>query len=57
MTVVPITPLIRKMVMPISGVICMILVRIASATDIGYRHNGSKRFSNKLTHALTNNFP
>ena len=35
-----------------SGVIHKTVVRIASATGIGYQHDGSMRFSNKLTYAL-----
>ena len=35
-------------VVPISGII----VQIANATGIGYRHDRSVRFSNKLTYAL-----
>ena len=33
----------------ISGVIGPTVLRIANATGIGYRHDGSIRFSNKLT--------
>ena len=51
-TVVPITPLIRTTVVPISGIIGPTVVRIANATGIGYRHDGSKRFANKLTYAF-----
>ena len=51
-TVVPITPLISTTVVPISGVIGPTVMRIANATGIGYRHDGSVRFSNKLTYAL-----
>ena len=51
-TVVPISGVIRTTVVPISGVISPTVVRIANATGIGYRHDGSIRFSNKLTHAL-----
>ena len=51
-TVVPIRGVIRTTVVPISGVIGPTVVRIANATGIGYRHDGSIRFSNKLTHAL-----
>ena len=51
-TVVPISGVIRTTVVPISGVIGPTVVRIANATGIGYRHDGSIRFSNKLTHAL-----
>ena len=50
-TVVPIS-LIRTTVVPISGVIGPTVVRIANATCIGYRHDGSMRFSNKLKYAL-----
>ena len=39
-------------VVPISGVIGKAVVRIASATGIGYRHDRSMRFSNRLTYAL-----
>ena len=35
-----------------TGVIGLTVVRIANATDIGYRHDGSIRFSNKLTQVL-----
>ena len=51
-TDVPITPLIRTTVVPISCVIGPTVVRIANATGIGYRHDGSVRFSYKLTFAL-----
>ena len=51
-TVVPITPLIRTTVVPISGVIGPTVVRIANAICIGYRHDGSRRFNNKLKYAL-----
>ena len=51
-TVVPISGVIRTTVVPISGVIGPTVVRIANATGIGYRHDGSIRFSNKPTHAL-----
>ena len=51
-TVVPISGVIRTTVVPIRGVIGPTVVRIASATGIGYRHDGRIRFSNKLTHAL-----
>ena len=51
-TVVPISCVIRTTVVPISGVIGPTVVRIANATGIGYRHDGSIRFSNKLTYAL-----
>ena len=51
-TVVPISGIIRTTVVPISGVISPTVVRIANATGIGYRHDGSIRFSNKLTFAL-----
>ena len=50
--VMPIMPLIRTTVVPISGVISKIVVWIASATGSGYRHDGSIRFSNKLTYTL-----
>ena len=36
----------------ISGVIGPTVVRIANATGIGYRHDGSMRFSNELTYAF-----
>ena len=52
-TVVPISGVIRTTVVPISGVIGPTVMRIANATGIGYRHDGSIRFSNKLTYALT----
>ena len=51
-TVVPISGVIRTTVVPISGVIRTTVVRIANATGIGYRHDGSIRFSYKLTNAL-----
>ena len=51
-TVVPISGVIRTTVVPISGVIGPTVVRIANATGIGSRHDGSLRFSNKLTYAL-----
>ena len=51
-TVVPISGAIRTTVVPISGVIGPTVERIANATGIGYRHDGSIRFSNKLTYAL-----
>ena len=51
-TVVPIKQLIRTTVVPISGVIGPTVVRIANATGIGYRHDGSMRFSNELTYAF-----
>ena len=51
-TVVPISGVIRTTVVPISGVIGPTVVRIANATGIGYRHDGSIRFSNKLMYAL-----
>ena len=50
--VVPISGVIRTTVVPISGVIGPTVVRIANATGIGYRHDGSIRFSYKLTNAL-----
>ena len=49
--------LIHTTVMPISGVICKTAVQTASATGIGYRHDRSMRFSNKLTYALNYNLP
>ena len=51
-TVVPISGVIRTTVVPISGVIGPTVVRIANATGIGYRYDGSIRFSYKLTNAL-----
>ena len=51
-TVVPISGVIRTTVVPISGVIGPTVLRIANATGIGYRHDGSIRFSYKLTNAL-----
>ena len=51
--VMPISGVIRTMVVPISGVIGPTVMRIANATGIGYRHDGSIRFSNKLMYALT----
>ena len=51
-TVVPISGVIRTTVVPISGVIGPTVVRIANATGIGYRHDGSIRFSYKLTNVL-----
>ena len=48
-TVVPISGVIRTTVVPIRGVIGPTVVRIANTTGIGYRHDGSIRFSNKLT--------
>ena len=55
--VVPISGVIRTTVVPISGVIGTTVVRIANATGIGYRHDGSIRFSfsNKLTFNLSFN--
>ena len=52
MMVVPITPLIRTRVVPISCIIGKTIVQIASDTGIGYRHARSMRFSNKLMYAL-----
>ena len=43
---------IRTTVVPIRGVIGPTIVRIANATGIGYRHDGSIRLSYKLTNAL-----
>ena len=43
---------IGTMVVSISGVIGPTVVPIANATGIGYRHDGSIRFSYKLTNAL-----
>ena len=51
-TVLPISCVIRTTVVRISGIIGPTVVRIANATGIGYRHDGSIRFSNKLTYAL-----
>ena len=51
-TVMPITPLIRMTVVSISGIIGKTVMRIASATGIGYQSDSSMRFSNKLTYAL-----
>ena len=51
-TVVPISGVIRTTVVPISGVIGPTVVRIANATGIGYRHDGSIRFSNMHMYAL-----
>ena len=51
-TVVPISGVIRTTVVPISGVIGPTVVRIANTTGLGYRHDGSIRFSNKLTHVF-----
>ena len=48
----PISGVIRTTVVPISGVIGPTVVRIANATGIGYRHDGSIRFSNKLAYAF-----
>ena len=58
--VVPMNPLIRTTVVPISGVIVMpisgvigkTVMRRASATGSGYRHDGSMTFSYKLKYAL-----
>ena len=47
MSVVPMTPLIRTTVMPISGVIGKTVVRIACIIGIGYQHDMSLEFSNK----------
>ena len=49
MTVVPIMPLIRTKVMPISGAIGRTILRIANATSIGYRHDQRMKYSNKHT--------
>ena len=51
-TVVLISGVIRTTVVPLSGVIGPTVVRIANSTGIGYRHDGSIRFSNKLTYAV-----
>ena len=50
--VVPIMPLIHTTVMPISGVIGKTVMWIANASNIGYQHVRSMKFSNKLTYAL-----
>ena len=47
-TVMPISGVICTTVMPIRGVIGLTVVRIANVIGIGYRHDGSIRFSNKL---------
>ena len=52
MTVMLISVVIRITVVPIRSVIGPTVVRIANATGIGYRHDSSIRFSNKLTYAL-----
>ena len=44
--VVPVTPLICSMVVPISGVTSLTIMRIACAIGIGYRHDGSMGFYN-----------
>ena len=49
-TVIPITPLICTMVVPISGVIGKTVVPKASATGIGCRHDGRMGLTNKLMH-------
>ena len=51
-TVVPISGVIRTTVVPISGVIGPTVVRIANTTGIGYRHDRSIEFSNKLTYVF-----
>ena len=51
-TVVPIIGVIRTTVVPISGVIGPTVVRIANTTGVGYRHDGSIIFSNKLTYVF-----
>ena len=51
-TVVPISGVIRTTVVPISGVMGPTVVRIASATGIGYRHDGRIRFTKKHTYVL-----
>ena len=53
-TVVPISGVIRTTVVPISGVIGPTIVRIANS--IGYWHDRSIRFSNKLTHVFNYQF-
>ena len=45
LTVVLITPLICMKVVPISSIIGKTVLRIASATGIGYQHDRSMRFS------------
>ena len=40
------------LITPLSGIIDKTVVRIVSDTDIGYGHDRSMRFSNKLTYAL-----
>ena len=57
MTVVLKTPLIRTMVVPIRGVISKTVMRIASSIGIGYWHDGSMRFFNRLTYAFNYYFP
>ena len=55
----PITPLIRTTVVPLSGVIGPTVVRIANATGIGigYLHDGRMRSANKLsTYAFNYSF-
>ena len=51
-TVVPISGFIGPTVVPIRGIIGPNVVRIANATGIGYWHDGSIIFSDKLTYAL-----
>ena len=43
---------IRTTVMPLTPLICTTVMRIVSASGIGYVHNRSMRFYDKLTHAL-----
>ena len=52
MTVIHTMPLIYMTVMVINGIISKIVVWMASATGIGYRHDGRIRFSKKLMYAL-----
>ena len=56
-TVVPIMPLIRMTIVPIRGVIGPTVVRVADTTGIGYQHDRSMRFSNKLTRVFNYQFP
>ena len=46
-----ITPLLGTTVVPICGVIGKTVMRTTSAIGIGYRHDGSMRFSIKLIYA------
>ena len=63
-TVVPIMPLIRMKIVPIRGIIGPTVVRVAdttgigaNTTGIGYQHDRSMRFSNKLTRVFNYQFP